>query len=358
MQRMKSGSEDWLYFYTADDERIWSYNVPENRSRWTLRDLGNQVLREYASNNGSWGIASDYIYRDGLLLAAETPAGPKHFHLDHLGTPRLITNSTGQQTAYHVYYPFGEEATAFNQDTERMKFTGHERDLASPAGSGDDLEYMHARACSPVTGRFVSVDPSDSARRSQPQTWNKYTYGLNNPVRYIDKDGQVEREGQLAGVIVNRSSATIWIAGDVGNKTYVIPLEPGESSDSYFKDADAVVIDPGELTPKGAVVEPSVEGKQSGAFKIGVSEVEVSDAGPLNLDISRGIGYVGSWALGRAGYLDSEEAQANGWVIPKDKEKAATDKEKLREKREEDKRQEGRRQKKRNNNSGHKPPST
>jgi hypothetical protein len=38
--------------------------------------------------------------------------------------------------AYHVYYPFGEEATAFNQDTERLKFTGHERDLASLVGAG------------------------------------------------------------------------------------------------------------------------------------------------------------------------------------------------------------------------------
>ena len=48
----------------------------------------------------------------------------RHFHLDHLGTPRLITRAGGERVAYHVYYPFGEEATAFNLDSERMKFTG------------------------------------------------------------------------------------------------------------------------------------------------------------------------------------------------------------------------------------------
>jgi hypothetical protein len=99
-------------------------------------------------------VAEDYIYLGGLLLAAETPSGTRHFHLDHLGTPRLVSNNLGNQAAYHVYYPYGEEATAFNQDTVREKFTGHERDLGNPGGAGDDLDYMHARFCSPLTGRF------------------------------------------------------------------------------------------------------------------------------------------------------------------------------------------------------------
>ena len=90
MIHMTSGAEDWIYLYTADDERLWSYNVPRNSSRWALRDLGGKVLREYQNDSGLWSAGTDYIYRDGLLLAAETPAGRRHFHLDHLGTPRLI----------------------------------------------------------------------------------------------------------------------------------------------------------------------------------------------------------------------------------------------------------------------------
>lgn len=48
MERMTSGGEDWYYLYTADDERFWSYNPAANSSRWTLRDLGGKVLREFA----------------------------------------------------------------------------------------------------------------------------------------------------------------------------------------------------------------------------------------------------------------------------------------------------------------------
>jgi hypothetical protein len=51
---------------------------------------------------------------------------------------------------------------------------------------------MHARYCSPVTGRFLSVDPAgESAKPARPQSWNRYSYGLNNPVKYVDPDGQV-----------------------------------------------------------------------------------------------------------------------------------------------------------------------
>ncbi len=179
-------SDEWIYLYTADDERAWSYKT-DNTSLWTLRGIDGKVLREYTTSP-TWAVAEDYIYRDGLLLAAETPSGTRQFHLDHLGTPRLISDSLGNQAAYHVYYPYGEEATAFNQDTIREKFTGHERDLGNPGGSGDDLDYMHARFCGPLTGRFMSVDTLGGIWNS-PQSLNRYAYATNNPLRYVDPTG-------------------------------------------------------------------------------------------------------------------------------------------------------------------------
>jgi RHS repeat-associated protein len=201
MWHMTSGAEDWIYLYNADDERVWGFKAGANFSRWTLRDLGNRVVREYANNAGTWSVERDYVYRDGSLLAAQTPAGVRHFSLDHLGTPRLITNSAGTQVAYHAYYPFGEEATSPTLDTERLKFTGHERDLNATTGSNpaaDDLDYMHARFCSPLTGRFLSVDPV--ARRApiaKPQEWNRYSLNLNNPLRFVDPDGRVVQPANI-----------------------------------------------------------------------------------------------------------------------------------------------------------------
>ncbi len=195
-----NGAQSWLYMYDANDERVWSFQPPANGNsrfdRYTLRGLDKKVRRTFEVSGYDWANAwtganlwEDYIYRDGLLLAGIYSSGQQHnSDLDHLGSPRLITGVGGGQTSYHAYLPFGVEATAFNQDTERMKFTGHERDLADPTSPADDLDYMHARFSNPITGRFLSVDRHLITLRA-PQTLNRYSYVINSPLRFVDPDG-------------------------------------------------------------------------------------------------------------------------------------------------------------------------
>lgn len=90
--------------------------------------------------------------------------------------------------ARHTYFPYGEEATDPLLDTERMKFTGHERDVT--ASRKAQLDYMHARFYSPDLGRFLGPDPIASSALEQPQSWNKYNYAISNPVKYVDPDGK------------------------------------------------------------------------------------------------------------------------------------------------------------------------
>ncbi|HEX6101309.1 MAG TPA: RHS repeat-associated core domain-containing protein [Thermoanaerobaculia bacterium] len=215
-----------VYLYTADDERIATIDLTpagaEDDSLWTVRDLSGKVLREYrktTANGEAWQWKEDYIYRGGALLAAEVPGNTLHFHPDHLGTPRLITDAQGGKVSEHTYAPFGVELTpAGNQ---RMKFTGHERDV--PNGddptTGKALDYMHARYYTPGGGRFLTVDPSyDDLDLSRPQTWNKYVYVQNIPFNRIDPDGRSAREtffrlmkevynkaGEIAGFVPTRS---------------------------------------------------------------------------------------------------------------------------------------------------------
>jgi len=55
-----------------------------------------------------------------LLLATETPNNTRlHFHLDHLGTPRLVTNQSGTTVGQHDYYPFGTETASSVQESAR-----------------------------------------------------------------------------------------------------------------------------------------------------------------------------------------------------------------------------------------------
>jgi hypothetical protein len=144
MTQATVGSDDRQFVYTADDERI---AVRRGQSwTWTVRGLDNKVLREFMSSepNNSPGVPTaggqwikDYIWRDGLLLVSIDATGTYHYYLDHLGTPRLITNASGVKVAEHAYYPFGSEIslTPHESNEEAMKFTGHERDTVAGDGT-------------------------------------------------------------------------------------------------------------------------------------------------------------------------------------------------------------------------------
>lgn len=196
MSRFTSGTEDWFYLYGPDDERFWSYRPAGGGSLWTLRDLSGMVLRQYNAHLG-WGNYDDYVYRGSALLANYRSNGQqRHFDVDHLGTPRLITDATGNQVGFHTYYPYGREQSLL-QEGDRMKFTGHERDLANTSGDADDLDYMHARHYSPVTGRFLSVDPIWGTP-AVPQSWNRYAYVMGRAVSYTDPTGMQAMGRQYA----------------------------------------------------------------------------------------------------------------------------------------------------------------
>jgi RHS repeat-associated protein len=121
--------------------------------------------------------------------AASSGETTSHFHPDHLGSPRQVTGPGGAQLAQHSYYPFGSEATAPAQDDFQLKFTGHERD--ENGGGKGMLDYMHARHCSPVLGRFVSIDPKVLRVPTKiPQRWNRYSYSNSNPIRFLDRNGR------------------------------------------------------------------------------------------------------------------------------------------------------------------------
>src|ERR1700741_1161986 len=80
-----------VYIYTADEERLWAFDLAANASHWKIRDLNGKVLRDYYVPGTTWTLSRDYIYRDGHLLASVTPDDTLYFSLDHLGTPRVIT---------------------------------------------------------------------------------------------------------------------------------------------------------------------------------------------------------------------------------------------------------------------------
>ena len=74
---------------------------------------------------------------------------------------------------------------------DALMFTSKERD------SETGLDWFEARYFSGSQGRFTSPDqPFADQDSSNPQSWNLYSYGRNNPLRYNDPTG---RCSQAAG---------------------------------------------------------------------------------------------------------------------------------------------------------------
>ncbi|MCP3919915.1 MAG: hypothetical protein GY711_30665, partial [bacterium] len=85
-----------------------------------------------------WSVRTSYAYRGAALLADYSAGDVRHYHLDHLGSVRQITNGERDVVASYDYLPYGEEAESrYNP----LQFTGHERD-SHLAGGADDLDYM------------------------------------------------------------------------------------------------------------------------------------------------------------------------------------------------------------------------
>jgi RHS repeat-associated protein len=181
----------------AETEMVPAGTTPNSVSRaavlaavetWylTMRDEANRLSTEYVVNPSSVTRTKQYFYF-GNLRAATRDAGTGafvYYHSDHLGTPRLVTRQDKSVAETHKYRPFGEEiAGAFGN--QPLKFAAMEQDQAP------GKFYAHARhlgMTGGLTGRFLSPDliPGIS---TEPQSWNRYTYVLSNPVRNVDPTG-------------------------------------------------------------------------------------------------------------------------------------------------------------------------
>ena len=78
--------------------------------------------------------------------------------------------------------------------------TSKERDEES------GLDYFGARYYGSNLGRFTSADPLlSSGTIYAPQTWNRYTYTLNNPLRYTDPLGLYTWDESAGGSATNEA---------------------------------------------------------------------------------------------------------------------------------------------------------
>ena len=101
---------------------------------------------------------------------------------DHLGSASVVTDASGTILGTQRYYPFGETRLTTGTIYTDKLFTG-QREMA-----GLGIYHYQARFYSPKIGRFLSAD-SIVPNFANPQNLNRFSYTLNNPVRYTDPTG-------------------------------------------------------------------------------------------------------------------------------------------------------------------------
>lgn len=172
-QRIFAGDEEVCYIYSATGEKL-------------AKKAGGSFTY-YRSVMVYSGDELLYIlHPEGTVSHSDGRFTYNYFKSDHTGSTRALLSAVGgslqtQQTT--DYYPFGMAWSLNNLNKNKYLYSGKEIEDATLAGNVLALYDFGARFYNPVLGRWFNMDP-------KLQYANPYLFCSNNPVMYVDPDGQ------------------------------------------------------------------------------------------------------------------------------------------------------------------------
>ena len=228
-------------------------NVEQNRS-----GVYYQVI--YSPLGAKLGISKGQTLQEGFVpLPGSSQAEylswglSDYRHPDWLGSVRLESTTSHTIVSAAAYAPFGEPYAQ----------SGSYGDLSFASANKDtlwlDYDFMY-REYDPKQGRWISPDPAGigAADPSTPQSWNRYAYVNNSPLRAVDPlglecvwdDGSYdsEEDGQTGSPSACGSQGGTWVElgqlggwsgqADAGNATLVQSIQNGMVSSVMIIGAD------------------------------------------------------------------------------------------------------------------------
>ncbi len=208
----------------------YTYNAAYHRAKAMITKNGN-TSTVYSFMEGKYQQKIEGGTKKGRLYIGGTPysapivieytgiAYQKYYlHRDYLGSITHITNQSGNLEAEYSYTAWGRlrnpanwQVYAVGQEPQLMfdrGYTGHEH--LTQFG----LINMNARLYDPALGRFLSADPYVQLPDFS-QNFNRYSYALNNPLKFTDPDGEFFWFAIAIGAIINTTVKAI--SGDINS---------------------------------------------------------------------------------------------------------------------------------------------
>ncbi len=178
------------FTYGPDDQRIKSvlkYNGNMQKTKYYSgsyeKDSTSSEVKEFHYISCPFGLVA-------VLIKEGETTNLYYTETDHLGSIIGLMNSNGTYLEQFSYDAWGRRRNptdwTFNDVPQpalfERGFTGHEH--LDKVG----LINMNGRMYDPILGRFLGVDPVIQTKDNS-QSFNGYTYCLNNPLKYIDPTG-------------------------------------------------------------------------------------------------------------------------------------------------------------------------
>lgn len=194
------------FFYGPDQERWYSAQYRDgNLVRSTIYAGDYEEVYE----NGN---TRSFYYLDGnVVVIRDSLFKPYLAFTDNLGSILSVFDEEGQKVFDASYDAWGKQTITQNDIGLYRGYTGHE--MLNEYG----IINMNGRLYDPVIGRFFSPDnyvqmPDNS------QNFNRYSYCLNNPLKYTDPSGEwfgiddliVAGAGFVVGYLGNAISSHNW----------------------------------------------------------------------------------------------------------------------------------------------------
>lgn len=166
--------------FTYDgDARCTAKSVAGTMTTYVNDTRGVTQLLQAATS----GNVTSYV--PGVSEQASSLSGPNqwsYFHQDRSNN-RIITDNAASIVETVSYEPFGSVRTVSGAAPSEFGYAAQQRD------SETGLINLRSRYYDPILGRFTQRDLF-SGNSEQPQSGNRYSYALNNPLGYIDISGQ------------------------------------------------------------------------------------------------------------------------------------------------------------------------